>query len=71
MLTIACGEFMLSIVYAFAIAWFCYFLRENGNDIWLLTLKYYSTALIPMLMTFEISGAYLFCRLYKNLKRSV
>ena len=68
-LAVACGEFMLSIAYAFAIAWFCYFLRENGNDIWLLTLKYYSTALVPMLMTFEISGAYLFCRLYKNFKK--
>ena len=67
-LAVACGEFMLSIAYAFAIAWFCYFLRENGNDIWLLTLKYYSTALVPMLMTFEARTYFVAC--IKILKRS-
>ena len=65
-LTTTFGLLILSLVYAFAIAWFCYFLicarRTFGG---LEALQFYSTALIPMLMLFEILGTCLFSRLRK------
>lgn len=67
MLAVACGLMLLSGCYAFAVAWFCEFVRGSGNPVWFLFLKYYSTALVPMLMTFEILGACLFCRLCKKI----
>lgn len=56
-LTIALAALILSLCYAFAVAWFCVFIRDSGNILWFGFLKYYSTALVPMLMLFEISGA--------------
>lgn len=63
MLSIAAGAMILSAVYAFAIAWFCAFLYLNDQEY---TLQFYSVGLVPMLMTFEIFGTYLFYRLCKN-----
>lgn len=56
-LTIALANVILSLCYAFAVAWFCVFIRDSGNVLWFGFLKYYSTAMVPMLMTFEILGA--------------
>ena len=63
-LTIALAALTLSLCYAFAVAWFCVFIRDSGNVLWFGFLKYYSTALVPLLMTFEILGAQL---LYKKI----
>ncbi len=65
-LTLALGSLILSVVYAFAIAWFSGFLII-GIPTWaqIFPLKYYSTGLIPMLMIFEIFGTCLFSRLCK------
>ena len=63
MLAIALGNFLLSLVYAFAIAWFCEFLCAMGQ--WEMLL-FYSVGLVPMLMTFEIFGTCLLYRMCKN-----
>lgn len=70
MLTLALSGLILSMIYAFAIAWFSNFL-VIGIPTWaqIFPLKYYSSGLIPMLTTFEIFGTCLFCRLYKNFKK--
>ncbi len=65
MLTIALAALILSACYAFAVAWFCAFIRDT-TVFWFGFAKGYATALIPLLMTFEIFGAYLLCRLYKS-----
>lgn len=55
---IAAGSLTLSLVYALAIAWFCEFITPS--ELRSAALKFYSVGLVPMLMTFEIFGAYLF-----------
>ena len=64
MLTLALSGLILSMIYAFAIAWFSGFLII-GIPAWaqVFPLKYYSSGLIPMLTTFEIFGTCLFSRL--------
>ena len=64
MLTLALSGLILSMIYAFAIAWFSNFL-VIGIPTWaqIFPLKYYSSGLIPMLTTFEIFGTCLFLRL--------
>ena len=65
MLAIAVGNLLLSIVYSFAIAWFSEFLFVRGE--WG-TLLFYSSALVPMLVTFDICGA---CLLYRICKYKI
>ena len=64
MLTLALSGLILSMIYAFAIAWFSNFL-VIGIPTWaqIFPLKYYSSGLIPMLTTFEIFGTCLYFRL--------
>lgn len=57
MLAISFGALVLSAIYAFAIAWFCAFLCAMDQYF---SLQFYSVGLVPMLMTFEIFGTYLF-----------
>ena len=52
-LIVAGGFFILSLVYAFAIAWFSQWLGSRSD-----TMKFYSVGIVPMLMNFEIFGAY-------------
>lgn len=59
MLAIASGSLLLSLVYAFAIAWFCKFLSTN-------MAIFYGVGLVPMLTLFEIFGTYLLYRMCKN-----
>ena len=59
MLAIALGSLLLSLVYAFAIAWFCKFLNVSN-------VIFYGVGLIPMLMLFEIFGTYLLYRMLKG-----
>lgn len=59
MLAIALGNFLLSLVYAFAIAWFCKFLNVSNTI-------FYDVGLVPMLTLFEIFGTCLFYRMLKG-----
>lgn len=63
---IAGGSFLLALVYATAISWFCEFIAPS--ELRHAALKFYSVGLIPMFMTFEIFGTYLFLENYRNLK---
>ena len=57
---IATGIFLLAIIYAVAISWFCEFI--SPSELRHFALKFYSIGLIPMFMSFEIFGMYLFYR---------
>lgn len=59
MLAIALGSLLLSLVYAFAIAWFCKFLNVSNTI-------FYGVGLVPMLTLFEVFGTYLFYRMLKG-----
>lgn len=63
MIAVAVGNLLLSLVYAFAIAWFSEFLYDKGQ--WG-TLMFYSIGLIPMLLSFYICGTCLLYRIYKK-----
>lgn len=63
---ISAGYLTLSLVYALALAWFCEFI--SPNDLRQLALKFYSIGIIPLLITFEILGTYLFFSERKNIK---
>ena len=57
---ISCGNFILSVAYALALAWFVEFIWMENRPLGIAALKFYSVGLIPMLMTMEIFGTYLF-----------
>ena len=57
---IAAGTFLLATVYALAISWFCEFI--SPSVLRHAALKFYSVGLIPMFMSFDIFGMYLFYR---------
>ena len=56
---ITVGIFLLSLVYSFAIAWFSEFIGYGA-------IPFYAIGIIPMLMTFEIFGTYLFYQNFFN-----
>ena len=63
---ISCGNFILSVAYALALAWFVEFIWRENRPLGIAALKFYSVGLIPMLMTMEIFGTYLFWNFWKQ-----
>ncbi|WKY47968.1 hypothetical protein Q5O24_01165 [Eubacteriaceae bacterium ES3] len=54
-----CALVGISVIYAYAIAWFAEFLLDGVEYDWTI-LKFYSVGLVPLLMLVELLGAYLF-----------
>ena len=62
---ITAGFLILSLAYTLALAWFCEYI--SPHELRNAALKFYSIGLVPMLITFEIFGTYLFYSDYKNI----
>ena len=54
-MVVSLGALLLSFLYVLAIAWFCDYIPDKETHI-----RFYGTAMIPMLTMFELFGMYLF-----------